>query len=130
MGMPSEEYWDGNSWLVRAYREAYRMRTEQQDRMADYSAWLTGMYIRSALQSVYLMVNGFVPKGSHAHPYPDKPMYLKNEEERITKRKEEKRRKTEEEKAKESMALFQAMATKFNRNFEKKRKAKEKVQKT
>lgn len=124
MGMTSAEYWDGESWLVRDFREAYRMRKEQEYRERDELAWSNGAYLRQALQSVYLMVNGFVPKGIQAEPYPDKPHYLQEEE----RKREEARQKTlerkkqkEEEQMRVAMAYFQAAVGKFNKNFEKRR---------
>lgn len=80
MGMTSEQFWDGDSWLVIDYRKAYQLRVEQEYRERDELAWSIGAYMRQALQSVYLMVNGFVPKGTQAEPYPDKPHYMKEEE--------------------------------------------------
>lgn len=122
MGMTPEEYWDGEIGLCKAYREAYRMRMEREDRMADQTAWLQGMYIRNALQSVYLLVNGFVPSGKQAMEYPNKPYSTQEEEKKLeaaeTQKQEEQKQK-EEEQMKTSMALFQAMATQFNKNFKK-----------
>ena len=122
MGMTAEQYWDGESWLVKGYRKAWQIRKEQEYREMDEAAWNQGQYIRLALQSVYLMVNGFVPKGSQAEKYPEKPFSVRAEEEKREKAKlerEENRRKAEEQKAVNSMALFQAMADAFNRGFKK-----------
>ena len=63
MGMSPEEYWDGESSLKPAYRKAFRIRMENEERIADRNAWLLGLYVRDALQSVAMLVNGFVPKG-------------------------------------------------------------------
>ena len=124
MGMTYELFWDGESSLVRDYRKAYELRREQEYRERDELAWSNGAYLRQALQSVYLMVNGFVPKGAQAQPYPEKPHWMQEED---RKREEAKQKKAEEQKRKEedqmrvAMAYFQAAVNKFNKNFEKKR---------
>lgn len=119
MGMPAAEYWEGDCGLVIGYREAYRIRMENEERVADRNAWLAGMYIQHALASVPLLVNGFVPKGVRAQDYPDRPMLQKQMEEK----RESDRKKKEEEKTKLAMALMQAAVDKFNRNFLKRQEA-------
>lgn len=114
MGMTPEQYWDGESWLKKAYRKAYGIRIENEQRIADRNAWLQGIYIRNALQSVALMVNGFVPKGSQPAEYPDKPMIEKQEEQK----KAEAKKKDEENQMLMQMALFQAFAEQFNKKME------------
>lgn len=115
MGMSPEEYWDGESSLKPAYRKAFRIRMENEERIADRNAWLLGLYVRDALQSVAMLVNGFVPKGAEVGKYPEKPMLEKAEDEK----KQEVQKQKEEDQMKVAMAMFQAMANKFNRNFEK-----------
>lgn len=127
MGMTPEEYWDGEVGLLKARRDAFVLMKEREERERDTQAWLTGMYIRDALQSVYLMVNGFVPKGVTATPYPNKP-YSTQEQERIQEEKrqkaEEKRKQAEDEKVQQSMAYFQAAVAQFNKNIRKRNEAK------
>ena len=120
MGMPADEYWSGEADLVIGYREAYRIRMENEERVADRNAWLAGMYIQHALASVPLLVNGFVPKGAHVQDYPEKPMLQKQQEEK----READRKKAEEEQTKLAMAMMQAAVNKFNRNFLKRQEAK------
>lgn len=115
MGMSPAEFWDGDSWLVIDYRNAYRMRKEQEYRERDEMAWSNGMYTRLALQSIYLMVNGFVPKGTTAEKYPEKPFTVQEKE----KKQEDAKRKAEESKTKNAMAMFHAMTVAFNRGFAK-----------
>ena len=128
MGMSPEEYWEGDSSLVKDYRKAYKLQVEQRYREQDEMAWLQGKYMRDALQSVYLLVNGFVPKGTQAHPYPEKPESIRAEEEKAEKKrqkKREERKQKEEEQTRSAMAFFQAAVAKFNKNFEKRKKQKE-----
>ena len=52
MGMTYDEYWDGEVGMKTAYREAYRERIEQEQRIADRNNWLMGQYIMSALKNI------------------------------------------------------------------------------
>lgn len=116
MGMSPEEYWDGESSLKKAYRIAYKLRIENEQQTADRNMWMMGLYIREALQSVYILVNGFVPKGSTAADYPEKP-HLDQAREREA---EEVRKKQEENQMMTAIAMMQARFLNFNKRFEKK----------
>ena len=96
---------------------------ENEERVQDRNAWLQGLYIRDALQSVALLVNGFVPKGVKPQDYPGKPRLEEIREAKTA----EARKKQEDNKMQLQLALFQAMADKFNKNF-RKRQEKEKQQ--
>lgn len=90
--------------------------------MADRNAWRVGEYIRHALISVPVTVNGWAPKGSHLQNYPEKPMSMIAEEQ-----KQEKVKKKQEEKKQEmAQALFHAFTEKMNKNI-RKRLEKEKA---
>lgn len=116
MGMTPEQYWDGESWLKPAYRKAYQLRIENEQRLADRNNWYMGQYVAAAIQSVRLMVPGVNMKpGASIPDYPDKPFFEKYEEQK----KEEVRKQKEEDQSKLAMAMFQAMAAKFNKNIEK-----------
>ena len=122
MGMTSEEFWDGDSWLVKDYRTAYRLRKEQENRERDELAWSNGLYMRNAMQSVYLLVNGFVPNGTQAMEYPEKPYTLQEAERKQAEKQaqtERNRKKKEEEEMQVAMAMFQASVAQFNKNFAK-----------
>lgn len=117
MGMTPEQYWDGESWLKPAYREAYRLRIENEQKLADRQNWYLGQYIMMALQAVPLLVAGLnVKRGAKLPEYPDKPFLEKIEEQK----REDLRKKHEEDQMKLAMAMFQAMATQFNKRFESK----------
>lgn len=123
MGMTPAEYWDGESGLKKAYREAWKLRMEHEERVRDRQAWLQAGYIRIALNSMALMVNGFVPKGVHPDHYPEKPLLEKAEEEK----KEADKRRKEENQRKLAMAMMQAAVARINKNIlnkQKKQKAK------
>ena len=125
MGMSVEEFWDGEPWLVKAYRKAYRIRVENEERTADRNAWRIGQYIRFALVSVPITVNGFAPKGHHMQEYPEKPMTMAAEEQK----KEKVRKKQEANKQEMAQALFHAFTEKMNKNI-RKRLEKEKATQT
>ena len=65
MGMTWDEYWHGDPWAVRAYREAYKAKRESES----FIAWLHGMYVRDAIASC------FTDK-KNPYKYPEKPYEL------------------------------------------------------
>ena len=124
MGMTAEQYWDGESSLKPAFRKAYRIRIENEERMMDRQAWLQGVYIRDALQSVALLVNGFMPKGVRPERYPQRPRLETAE----TEKRKETQKKQKENQTMLAMAMFQAMAENFNRGFDKRQKKEQEQQ--
>ena len=115
MGMPYDLFWDGEYGTRRAFWKAYKIKVENEQRIADVNNWYMGQYIISALQAVPLLVNGFNTKGITLPEYTEKPFLQKAEE----KKKEENRQKYEEDQSKIAMAMFQAAISKFNKNIEK-----------
>lgn len=69
IGMTYEQYWEGDSWLVKYYRKAYEMRQEEQNR----AAWLHGMYIYEAIADISPVLHPFAKRGTRARKYPEKP---------------------------------------------------------
>lgn len=127
IGMTYDQYWDGEVGMKKAFREAYKIRIETEQRLADQNNWYMGQYVAQAIQAVQIvaLVPGINAKKNIDLPkYPDKP-YLEKAEEM---KKEEVRRKKEEDQSKMAMAMMHAMFTQFNKNFEK-RKAEEEKQK-
>lgn len=115
MGMSPEEFWDGEPWLVKAYRKAYRTRIDIEEKAADRNAWRMGEYIRRALVSIPITVNGFAPKGHHMQSYPEKPMMMIAEEQK----REANRKKQEENKQEMAQALFHVFTERMNKNIRK-----------
>ena len=116
MGMTPEQYWDGEFGLKSAYRKAYRMRLENEQRLADRNNWYMGQYMMRVLQCMPLLVGGLnVKRGTQLPEYPDKPFF----EEAEMSRKKENRKKAEEDQTKLAMAMFHAGIEKFNRNIQK-----------
>ena len=69
MGMTYEMYWDMDCCLVIAYRQAYKLKQEHENRLA----WQQGMYIYDALCCVSPVLNAFAKNGTKPHPYPECP---------------------------------------------------------
>lgn len=114
MGMPAREYWDEDCWMVRAYREADRIRMQR----ANEQAWLQGAYIYDVMTRLYSIYNPF-SKHPKAVPYLDKPYEL------FAKKQEEEENMTEEElqqKVEESRDAFMAMMLKKNKETADKRR--------
>ena len=69
IGMTPEQYWEGDSTLVKYYRKADELRNERHN----HELWLQGMYIYDALCDVSPVLHSFAKKGTKPHPYPSKP---------------------------------------------------------
>ena len=74
IGMTYEEYWYGDPWLVRAYREADKLRQER----ANESAWLHGLYVAMAISGT--IGNAFREPGAPRMEYPQEPQSFKQKE--------------------------------------------------
>lgn len=68
MGMTPDQYWKGNPWLAKAYREAFELKREieRQDRFTE------GTYTYIAVSTA--LANAFREKGKPAYKFPTKPI--------------------------------------------------------
>ena len=124
MGMTPEQYWDGEYGLKKAYRKAYQLRTEMEQKLADRNNWYMGQYLIAVLQSVPLLVGGLnVKKGTQLPEYPKEPFLMKAEAEKS----EAVRKQREEDQMKLAMAMFHAGVEKFNRNIMKRKEQEAKA---
>lgn len=73
MGMTPEQFWEGDSNLVVAYRKAFEMKQEADNERL----WLQGAYIYDAISRLVPIMHPFAKKGTKAEPYLDKPYPLK-----------------------------------------------------
>lgn len=73
MGMTPEQFWEGDSNLVVAYRKAFEMKQEADNQRL----WLQGAYIYDAISRLVPIMHPFAKKGTKAEPYLDKPYPLK-----------------------------------------------------
>lgn len=105
IGMPLKEYWDGRPELVRYYRQAYKLRQEEQNQ----ALWLQGLYVYDAILRASPVLHAFAKEGTKATPYVDKPYPMSREE--IVHRKQEAERKAYEA----SLERMLSMATQNKR---------------
>ena len=70
--MTPEQYWEGDSELVRYYRKADEIRLERRNQ----ELWLQGMYFYEAMCDASPLLQGFAKKGTKPLPYVDKPYPL------------------------------------------------------
>ena len=110
MGMSYEQFWEQDCALVIPYRKAYQLRQEE----ANNNAWLQGLYIMRALQSVPLFVNGFMPRGAHLQKYFDKPIDF-------TPEKKKTKQESNTEKQNNAIAFMEKLAGRFNSQFDRKK---------
>ena len=67
-GMTYEQYWYGDPWAMKAYRQAYDLRNRRENEMM----WINGMYFANALSIV--LHNAFSKKGTPPKKYMEKPL--------------------------------------------------------
>ena len=119
MGMTPEQYWEDDCRLVVGYREAYRIKQDNENRYA----WLQGLYIYEALCDVAPVLHAFAKSGTKVRPYPDKPHEFEKPKKKLTKTAAV---KAENEKKMDATAAFMNMiAGQFNKQFQKKRESAE-----
>lgn len=103
MGMTSEQFWEQDCTLVRAYRRAFKIRQDREN----YFAWLQGMYFYEAICDVSPILHAFAKSGTRPRPYPDKPYEFA-----VKKPKEE----TNAEKQTRTANYLNELASRFNRS--------------
>ena len=96
-GMTYEQYWDGDVYAHKAYREAEKIRIQKQNQYA----WLQGMYIYQAIGALSPALRAF-SKGK-AKPYAEEPFELFEDE---RKKREEREAKERYERIKRKVAEF------------------------
>ena len=101
IGMTYEQYWYGDTHMVRAFYRAEKLRQEQKDA----EAWMIGSYVAEAITATVGAV--FRKKGSQPETYPDLPRLMKKRME------EEEERRRSEEKAEKERLLALAWMTNF-----------------
>ena len=114
IGMTYEQYWDGDSTLVKYYRKAEELRNDRRNQ----ELWLQGVYVYEAICDVAPVLHAFAKKGTKPTPYPTKPYPLT--EKQSKKNEEEKQRKL----AEKGKKFMEAMAESFNKKFEGKTQSK------
>lgn len=72
-GMSYDEFWYGDAYRTKFYRDAYLIKVRQKDE----ELWMQGMYIYEALCKVSPILHAFSKKGTKPLPFSEKP-YLYN----------------------------------------------------
>ena len=91
IGMPYNDFWNGDVSMVKAYRKAY----ELQEKRRNQELWLQGMYVYEALCDAsplfrFSMKKGAVKPEPYAkEPYPITEAEVREREEREARQKEE-----------------------------------------
>lgn len=88
IGMSPKDFWEGDCYLTKAYREAYKLRTQEKNR----ELWLQGLYVYEAIMDVAPVLHAFAKRGTKPREYLNEPIALTEEEIRERKEREEKRR--------------------------------------
>ena len=68
-GMTYDEYWFGEPYRTKFYRDAFKLKQKRMDEQL----WLQGMYIYEALCDVSPILHAFSSKGTKPLPYSNKP---------------------------------------------------------
>lgn len=93
-GMSYNDFWYGSAFMVTFYREANRLKLQQQDE----NNWMIGMYVYEAILDCSPILHAFSKKGTKPLPYAEKP-YL------MDKLRSEEEKKIDEEQQKENERL-------------------------
>lgn len=67
--MTWDQYWYGDVWMVKAFREAEELRQKRKDA----EAWMQGAYIYDAIGRLAPILHPFAKKGAKPIPYVEKP---------------------------------------------------------
>lgn len=111
MGMTYDQYWHGDPWMTKAFREYDEIRRERENEML----WLQGMYVYEAICDVTPLLRTF-SKVKKPVPYAAEPYPLT---ERMRELQEARKRKADSEKFK---AQMNAWAAAVNKKFAQKQK--------
>lgn len=76
--MTPEEYWCGDVWMIRAFREKDKLDRQRENQ----KLWIAGMYIYEAVCDASPLFHDFAKKGTKAHAYRDKPYPLFGEKDK------------------------------------------------
>lgn len=108
MGMTPEQYWEQDCRLAGAYRKAYKIKQDDQNRFA----WLQGMYVYEAIADIAPILNAFAKRGTRASPYRDRPY-------EFSKPKKKTAAEKIQEKKQNVIDYMERMTARFNQSFAK-----------
>lgn len=84
-GMSYDEFWYGEPYRTKFYREAYKLKIRQKDE----ELWRQGVYIYEALCKVSPILHAFSKKGTKPLPYSEKPYSYDSDEYKTEQEKEQ-----------------------------------------
>lgn len=84
MGMTWDEYWYGNPWMAKAFRQAHRMKRD----IKNYELWLQGVYVYEAILDASPVFHPLA-KDPKPIPYPSEPFALDKKEREVREQKEQ-----------------------------------------
>lgn len=93
-GMSYDDFWNGPAYMVRFYREAHKLKLQQQDE----NNWMIGMYVYEAILDCSPILHPF-SKSKKPLPYAEKP-YLFDKLSEGSKSEEQKEKEKEAERLK------------------------------
>lgn len=102
-GMSYDEYWHGDAYIVKYYKEAYKLKLQAQDE----NNWMQGMYVYEAILDCSPILHAFSKKGTKPLQYATKP-YL------IDKFRKKTKQEIEREKENERLKFIVQMENWFN----------------
>lgn len=91
-GMSYDEYWYGDAYRAKFYREAYEQKTKHRDE----EFWMQGMYVYDALCRVSPILHAFSKSGTKPLPYVDKPYLFNKNGNEMTEEEKEQQKKNEQ----------------------------------
>ena len=115
-GMSYDEFWHGEPWRAKFYREANDIQLKRKDE----EFWIQGMYIYDALCRVSPILHAFSKSGTKPLPYPEKP-YMSTMDKYKTE--EQKQQEVENERLKARL-YFENWARETAKKFNKENKNK------
>ena len=110
--MPTDEFWNGDVELVKAYRKAWEYKQQQWN----IQAYLNGAYTYQAILRAAPVLHAFAKRGTKPMPYLDKPLDMQTKEQKT---------QAEQDKGREMQDKIANAFERFNKNFKKKKKQEE-----
>lgn len=110
-GMSYDEYWFGEPYRTKFYKDAFELKQKQ----IDERLWLQGMYIYEALCDVSPILHAFSSKGTKPLPYAQKPYMSQIEKTEVDRKQEEENQKLL------AMLYFKKWARDTKKRFDKKK---------
>ena len=105
IGMTYEQFWDGDPYLAKYYKQADELRIERRNQ----EMWLQGLYVYEAMCDVAPIMHTMAKKGTKARPYPEQPYAITEKQRR---REIEEKERAVANKGKQMMEMFMRQTNK------------------